>query len=144
MILEGSEIILAKNDKVWNFLAEPEKLVKCLPDLKKMEIKGPDEFVAQVKIGIGFVKSDFTFKFTSTKEPPTKMSIKGRGNGPGGVVDLSIDVTLAPADKGTKMDWKADAKVGGLMASVGQRLMEGAAKKNVGQLFGCIKSQLER
>jgi len=143
MILQGSELIRAGREKVWDFLADPEKLSKCLPDLKKMEVKGPDEFVAQIKIGVGIVKGDFTFKFNSSKQPPARMSLKGHGSGPGGVVDLTIEIELAPVDGGTKMLWRADAKVGGLMASVGQRLMEGAAKKNVNQLFGCIKSQLE-
>ena len=50
----------------------------------------------------------------------------------------------ATPEGGTKMAWKADAKVGGLVASVGQRLLEGTAQKIVKNLFECFRAQLEK
>ncbi len=145
MHFEGTFDVKAPRQKVWDFISVPNNVAKCLPDLQKLEVLAPDRFKATVKAGVGFIKGTFNFEFAMLDmQPPTHAKLSGHGSGTGSTVDLetAIDLSDLP-DGGTRMAWKADAKVGGLIASVGQRLLEGAAQKLVGNLFACLKKQLE-
>jgi carbon monoxide dehydrogenase subunit G len=144
MHFEGSFDIKAPRQKVWDFISIPNNLAKCLPDLQKLEVVAPDRFKATIKAGIGFVKGTFNFEFTMLdRQPPTHAKLSAHGSGTGSTVDLETAIDLSDLPDGTRMAWKADAKVGGLIASVGQRLLEGAAQKLVNNLFTCLKKQLE-
>ena len=144
MHFEGTFDIKASRQKVWDFISIPNNLAKCLPDLQKLEVVAPDRFKATVKAGVGFVKGTFNFEFTMLDmQPPTHAKLSGHGSGTGSTVDLDTVIDLSDLPDGTRMAWKADAKVGGLIASVGQRLLEGAAQKLVNNLFTCLKKQLE-
>ena len=145
MHFEGTFDVKAPRQKVWEFISIPENVAKCLPDLQKLEVLAPDRFKASIKAGVGFIKGTFNFEFTMfDMQPPTHAKLSAHGSGTGNTVDLetAIDLSDLP-DGGTRMAWKADAKVGGLIASVGQRLLEGAAQKVVSNLFACLKKQLE-
>ena len=144
MHFEGTFDIKASRQKVWDFISIPNNLAKCLPDLQKLEVVAPDRFKATVKAGVGFVKGTFNFEFTMLDmQPPTHAKLSGHGSGTGSTVDLDTVIDLSDLPDGTRMAWKADAKVGGLIASVGQRLLEGAAQKLVNNLFTCLKKKLE-
>ena len=145
MHFEGVFDIKAPRQKVWDFVSVPNNIAKCLPDLQKLEVIAPDHFKATVKAGVGFIKGTFNFEFKMfDMQPPTHAKLSAHGSGTGSTIDLetTMDLSYLP-DGGTRMAWKADAKVGGLIASVGQRLLEGAAQKVVSSLFTCIKKQLE-
>lgn len=146
MNFEGTFEVKAPPQKVWDFLMKPENISKCLPDLQKLEVEGPDKFKATIKVGVGFIKGNFTFEFNVLdKKPPSHAKLLGHGSGTGSVVDMDTLMDLeATPEGGTKMAWKADAKVGGLVASVGQRLLEGTAQKIVKNLFECFRAQLEK
>jgi len=144
MHFEGTFDIKASRQKVWDFISVPNNVAKCLPDLQKLEVVAPDRFKATVKAGVGFVKGTFNFEFTMLDmQPLTHAKLSGHGSGTGSTVDLETVIDLSDLPDGTRMAWKADAKVGGLIASVGQRLLEGAAQKIVNNLFTCLKKQLE-
>lgn len=146
MHFEGKFDIAAPPQKVFDFLLDPKKFAKCLPDLQKLEVKGKDRFSAVVKVGVGFIKGAFTFDFTVVERTrPSHARLKAHGSGTGSSVDLDSTMDLAeePAG-GTAMSWKADAQVGGLLAGVGQRLLQGVAEKTVNQLFASIRKELEK
>jgi carbon monoxide dehydrogenase subunit G len=145
MHFEGVFDIKAPRRKVWDFVSVPNNIAKCLPDLQKLEVIAPDHFKATVKAGVGFIKGTFNFEFKMfDMQPPTHAKLSAHGSGTGSTIDLETTMDLSDLpDGGTRMTWKADAKVGGLIASVGQRLLEGAAQKVVSSLFTCIKKQLE-
>jgi carbon monoxide dehydrogenase subunit G len=145
MHFEGTFDIKSPRQKVWEFLSIPDNLAKCLPDVQKFEVIAPDRFKATVKAGVGFIKGTFNIEVSMhDMQPPTHAKLVVRGTGVGSSVDIeaSMDLSDLP-DGGTRMTWKADAKVGGLIASVGHRLLEGAAQKIVSNLFASIKKQLE-
>ncbi len=145
MHFEGTFDLKAPRKKVWDFIMVPNNLAKCLPDLQKLEVVAPDKFKATVKAGVGFIKGTFNFEFTMhDMQEPSHAKLSGHGSGTGSTVDLETAIDLGDLpDGGTKMAWKADARVGGLIASVGQRLLEGAANKLVSSLFDCLRKQLE-
>ena len=145
MHYEGTFQLKAPIDKVWSFLTIPENIAKCIPDLQKFEVLGEDKFRAQVKVGIGFIKGSMTFDFAMTeKDAPKYAKLVGHGSGTGSTVDLETAMNLeSTPDGGTNLAWKADAKIGGLLAGVGQRLIGGAAEKVITKLFDGIKKAIE-
>ena len=144
MHFEGSFEVKAKRPKVFEFLLDPKKITACMPDLQKLTVKSPDDFTVLVKTGVAFIKGDFTLHFTvSDKQAPAHAKLTGRGTGIGSTVDLTTLIDLEESKKGTMMKWSADALVGGRIASVGQRLLNGQAEKIIKELFGCLQKQLE-
>ena len=126
-------------------MTDPNQISQCMPDLQKLEIKSPDDFTAVVKAGVSFIKGDFVLHFTTVeKTPPTHAKLAAHGTGIGSTVDLDTLMDISDAEGGgTSMKWSADARVGGRIASVGQRLLNGQAEKIVKQLFECLQGKLE-
>src|SRR5437016_12116484 len=101
-----------------------------MPDLQKLDVKSKEEFTAVVRAGVSFIKGDFNLNFRLVEsEPPAHAKLVARGSGIGSVVDLETIIDLSDSDGGTLMKWQAEAKVGGRIASVGQRLLESQAQK---------------
>lgn len=145
MKFDGTFDVKAPREKVWGLISKPDNMVKCIPDLKEFEILGEDKFKASIKAGVGFIRGTLNFTFTlSDKTPQSHAKLSGHGTGTGSTVDLEtiIDLSELP-EGGTRMIWKAEAKIGGLIASVGQRLIEGVAQKTVTKLFDALKEELE-
>ena len=109
--------------------------------------RGRDEaaFKAKAKVGIGFISARFNVDMEiAEREPPNRAVIKAHGQAPGSAVAGTATMTLRDgADGVTVMDWAADVLIGGSLASVGARMIEGTANKMIGQTFECILSKLE-
>lgn len=145
MIFEGTYEIKAPTDKVWDYVSNPRRIANCLPDLKSLDEEGPDRFVAVVRIGVGFIKGDFRFRFSILdKKPPSHARLKATGTGSGSTVDVDTLIDLREVPAGTRLAYKADVKVSGPIAGFGQRIMEPTVKKNVDQMFDRVKKEFER
>jgi len=142
---EGTFDVKAPKEKVFSMMMDPNQISKCMPDLQKLEIKSADEFTVVVKAGVSFIKGDFTLHFTEVeKTPSTHAKLVGHGTGIGSTVDLDAVMDMADTPSGgSTMKWSADAKIGGRIASVGQRLLNGQAEKIVKGLFDCLQTKLE-
>lgn len=116
-----------------------------MPDLQKLEVKSADDFTAVVKAGVSFIKGDFTLHFlTVEKTPNSHAKMTAHGTGIGSTVDMEMLMDLSPGSNGgTSMKWSAEAKIGGRIASVGQRLLQGQAEKIIKNLFDCLQGKLE-
>ena len=144
MQFSGKEEIKAPPEKVFDFLIDPQNFAKGIPDIKKIEVLGPDKFKVTAKLGISFLRGVFNIDFTvKEKERPKHTSLHGHGTGVGSAVDLDIDVDLEEKDGTTVMNWKADAKVAGMLASLGQRMINSVAEKLVREIFENIRKNLE-
>ena len=145
MHFEGTFEVKAPKEKVYSIVMDPNQISKCMPDLQKLDVKSPDDFTAIIKAGVSFIKGDFTLRFqTAEKTPPTHAKLNAHGTGIGSTVDMETIMDFSDsADGGTLMKWSADAKIGGRIASVGQRLLNGQAEKIIKQLFDCLKTTLE-
>src|SRR5438132_11084605 len=120
---------------------DPKQISKCMPDLQKLDVKSKEEFTVVVKAGVSFIKGDFTLNFRLVEsEPPTHAKLVARGSGLGSAVDLETTIDLSDSgDGGTLMKWQAEAKVGGRIASVGQRLLSSKAQKIITQWCECLR-----
>ena len=145
MHFEGTFNVKASKEKVFSIVMDPNQVSKCMPDLQKLEVKSPEDYTATIKAGVSFIKGDFILRFlTVEKTPPTHAKLTAHGTGIGSTVDIDMIIDLSDsAEGGTSMKWTADARIGGRIASVGQRLINGQAEKIIQQLFDCLKTTLE-
>jgi carbon monoxide dehydrogenase subunit G len=147
MKFSGSVEIQAPRDRVWAFLMDPDQVGPCGPGVESVDVVDETHFKAKAKVGIGFISARFNIDMEiAERDEPNKAVIKARGQAPGSAVDATATMALRDGEAGpglTVMDWDADVMIGGTIASVGARLIEGTANKMIGQTFDCIRSKLE-
>ncbi len=145
MKFEGTVEIKAPRQRVWDFLMDPNQVGPCGPGVEKIEIVDETHFKATAKVGVGFISARFAINMEfAERDAPDRAVIKARGQAPGSAVDATSTMALRDGpDGGTVMDWTADVLIGGSLASVGARLIEGTANKMIGQTFECIRTKLE-
>jgi carbon monoxide dehydrogenase subunit G len=144
MRFEGTLDIAAPRDRVWAFLTDPRQVTACAPDLQSLELADPTHFKVVVRAGVGPIKGVFAMnvEFTDLREPE-HAGVLARGQAPGSAVEMRNTMDLAAVDGRTTMRWASDVVISGMIASVGARLMQGAADKITQQVFSCIKTKLE-
>ncbi len=145
MQFSGTEEIAAPRQKVWDFLMDPDQVGSCGPGVQSIDVVDDDHFDARAKVGVGFITATFNVHMTFVERTPLEFAkIEARGQAPGSAVDAFGEMHLADGENGgTKMDWSANVNISGTLASVGARLIEGTAKKLIGQTFTCIRTKIE-
>jgi carbon monoxide dehydrogenase subunit G len=143
--LEGEQLIARDRAAVWAALNDPEVLASCIPGCQSMEKSGDNAFEAVVKQKVGPVSATFKGAVELTDlNPPESYKISGEGKGgAAGFAKGSADVRLEEAEGGTKLIYNVDAKVGGKLAQLGGRLIDGFAKKSADQFFEKFKAEVE-
>ena len=145
MELEGSKVIAADRATVWARLNDAETLAACIPGCQSLEGSPEDGFAATVKQKVGPVSATFKGEVT-LEDVVAEESYRIVGEGKGGVAGFakgSADVTLADVDGGTELSYKVDAKVGGKLAQLGNRIVGGFARKMADQFFEKFQEQVE-
>jgi uncharacterized protein len=143
MKLEGSYEVKAPRQKVWSAFLDPEMLRKAIPGCEKLELTGPDEYKATLKIGVAAVKGTFEGKVRlSDKKPSESYRLSAEGSGGPGFIRSDTLITLSDIDGGTRVSYSADVQVGGLIAGVGQRMLGGVSKMMADQFFNRMSEQL--
>jgi len=145
MKFSGTVDINAPRERVWSFLMDPDQVGPCGPGVETIEIVDETHFKAKAKVGIGFISARFNIDMSiAERDEPNNAVIKAHGQAPGSAVDATATMALRDGENGgTTMDWGADVLIGGTLASVGARLIEGTANKMIGQTFDCIRTKLE-
>jgi uncharacterized protein len=143
MKLEGSYEVKAPRQKVWSAFLDPETLRKAIPGCEKLEMIGPDEYKATLKIGVAAVKGTFEGKVRlSDKKPSDSYRLAAEGSGGPGFLRADTLISLADIEGGTRVSYSADVQVGGLIAGVGQRMLGGVSKMMADQFFNRMSEQL--
>ncbi len=145
MKLSAAQQIDAAPETVWDALMNPEILMAAIPGCKEMTGNPEDGFEAVVVQKVGPVKATFKGQITlSDMDPPNRVSITGEGKGgPAGFAKGGADVTLTAKDGGTELGYDVEAKVGGKLAQLGGRIIDGFAKKMADQFFTRFQEILE-
>ncbi|MEM8793237.1 MAG: carbon monoxide dehydrogenase subunit G [Pseudomonadota bacterium] len=136
MEMSGERQIAAPRAAVWEALNDPTVLKECIPGCQEMERDG-DGFSAVVKQKVGPVSATFKGAVTlSNVAEGESYTISGEGKGgAAGFAKGSADVSLADGADGTLLTYEVEAKVGGKIAQLGGRLIDGFAKKMADQFF---------
>lgn len=145
MKIQGQYTLPAPQDRVWKALLDPEVLASTLPGCEALEPLGPDEYAMKMKLAISSVQGLFDGKVKLVDQhPPTSYRLQVEGRGKLGFVNGSGDFTLEPADGGqTLVHYQGDMKVGGVIAGVGQRLMDMTSKMMIKRFFSALSRELE-
>ena len=138
MDLTGEYRIPATRQDVWEALNNPDILKQCIDGCHELSKDSDTQFSAKVTAKVGPVKAKFSGKVTlSELDPPNGYKISGEGEGGvAGFAKGGATVKLADDGADTVLSYIANAEVGGKLASVGSRLVEGVAKKQADDFFG--------
>ncbi|HET7184260.1 MAG TPA: carbon monoxide dehydrogenase subunit G [Terriglobales bacterium] len=144
MKLEGSYTIAAPLDAVWSKLLDPAVLQRAIPGCQSLEEKAPHQYRAVLKAGVGPVKGTFHGDITLTDIVPEKSyTLTSNSKSTAGFVEGVGRVELeGNGDATTIVRFTGEAKVGGMLASVGGRLVEAAAQKNIRDTFDNLAREL--
>jgi carbon monoxide dehydrogenase subunit G len=144
MKVTGSAVLHAPRDQVWAALNDPEVLVRTIPGCQQLEQVGPDAYQATVHAGVASIKGTYSgeVKLTDQIEPETFV-LHASGAGAPGTVTADVQVRLSEVDDAsTRLDYDADAVIGGMIGGVGQRMLTGAAKRTAAEFFTAVDDVL--
>ena len=135
--MSGEVQLNATKETVYAKLNDPAVLKACIPGCEELDMVSPTEFVAVSVIKIGPVKAKMKGKVKlSDLDPPNGYKITGEGEGGvAGFAKGGATVALAEKDGGTLLSYNVEAQIGGKLAQLGQRLINGAAKKLADEFF---------
>ena len=143
MKLSGTATISAPPEKVWAALNDPVILAKCLPGCERLDPDGPNRFKAAVSFGLAAISGKYAGSLElAEKKPPHSMLLKMEGKGIPGFVKGEGRVELHAKGKQTELHYDGEAQVGGMIAAVGQRMIDAASKKIVAQFFERFSAEL--
>ena len=146
MDMRGEVEIGANREKVWDALNDPDVLRRSITGCESLEKTGDDTFAAKVRSKIGPVSAVFTGDVRITDaHPPERYTIQGEGKGgAAGFAKGGADVELEVLDPDlTRLTYDARADVGGKLAQLGARLVQGTAKKMADDFFTRFKDIVE-
>lgn len=137
MQMTGQYRIEAPREAVWEALNDVEVLRACIPGVEEIEKTSDTSFTAKVKAKVGPVSARFAGAVTlSDLDPPRGYTISGEGKGgAAGFAKGGAKVSLDEDGNGTLLNYDVDAQVGGKLAQIGSRLINGTAKKMADDFF---------
>jgi carbon monoxide dehydrogenase subunit G len=137
MTMSGEVQLPATREAVWTKLNDPVVLKGCVPGCEQLDKVSDTEFQAIASIKVGPVKARWKGKVRlSDLDPPNGYKISGEGDGGiAGFAKGGASVTLTEKDGGTLLSYNVEAQIGGKLAQLGQRLVNGAAKKLADDFF---------
>jgi hypothetical protein len=137
MDMTGEYLITAPRPKVWSALNDPVILKQCIAGCEELLKTSDTEFAAKVHARVGPVSAHFSGKVTlSELDPPNGYRISGEGSGgAAGFAKGGATVHLSDAGAATKLTYKVEAQIGGKLAQIGSRLIDGTARKMADDFF---------
>ncbi|ACZ89366.1 SRPBCC family protein [Streptosporangium roseum] len=143
MKLAGSAVLGIDRDRVWSALQNPAVLVRTIPGCERLEETGPDTYRMTVTAGVASIKGVYQGEVAlSEPDAPQRFVLRARGQGAPGTVDATVEVRLSEIEGGTRIDYDAEAVIGGMIGGVGQRMLSSVVKKTAGEFFSAVESHL--
>lgn len=148
MDMQGSRALAITQQQAWDALNNPAVLKTCIPGCDKVESTGPNQYAVGVAVKIGPVAAKFSGKITlSDINPPNSYTITFDGQGgAAGFGKGNSQVSLAPSQEGSGcvLSYTVHASVGGKIAQLGQRLIDGVAKSMAEDFFKRFDDEMQR
>jgi carbon monoxide dehydrogenase subunit G len=143
MQISGSYSFNAPAERVWDLLMNIEAIAACVPGCQELTPIGDDRYRAKLSLAMSAVTGSFDATIAlEEKMPPHGYTLRVDGQGRPGFVKGTSRVQLVDQQTSTRVDVTADVQVGGAIARVGQRLLEGVGRTMMNRFFDCLGSRL--
>jgi carbon monoxide dehydrogenase subunit G len=143
MRYEGSIEAPVRREKFYAFVTDPNRVIGCLPDVVDSKVADSDHFTVKARVGAGPMKGTLDMSFETVERRMGSLSkLVGHAQGMQSSVDITLQIMLEDSPNGSKANWVAEASVGGLLASLGGRLIDGVASKYVRQITESMRKQV--
>jgi carbon monoxide dehydrogenase subunit G len=146
MEMTGEQLIPQSQDVTWKALNDTAILKDCIPGCESIEQTGDNEYQLVMLAKVGPVSARFKGRMTLSDiiAPDSyRLAFEGQG-GVAGFAKGEASVHLSPQEGGTKLAYTANAMIGGKLAQVGSRLIDGVAKKIAGEFFSAFNARVSR
>jgi carbon monoxide dehydrogenase subunit G len=141
--IAGNYTFEATREEVWSALNDPEVLARTIPGCQRLDQVGPDEYESTLKVGLQAVRGIYTGRVKIDNQvAPESYDIHVDGKGSNGFLKGNGSIKLRNDGDNTILDYFGEAQVGGTIASVGQRLLDGAAKTLISQSLKALAQQI--
>jgi len=140
MEMKGSRVVPADVATTWRALNDPEVLRECIPGCESIDRVSDTEYRVLMTARVGPVSAKFSGRLTLADiVAPRSYTLKFEGQGgAAGFANGTAKVELSPAEAGSRIDYAVNAQVGGKLAQIGSRLIDGAAAKVADDFFACF------
>lgn len=144
MQITGTAHMNAPIPEAWAAFHDPGVLSRTIPGLQSLEQTGEDAYKASVSAGVASIKGTYIGNVALTEQVEHEsFLLKASGQGGPGTISADVRVRLTEADDGgSDITWGADASVGGAIGGVGQRMLQGVARKMATQFFAAIDEDI--
>ncbi len=142
MKIEGTHELRAPRDRVFKALIDPAVLQRAIPGCERLEQTAENSYAVTLRAGVGSIKGVFTgnVRLEDIRQPEHfRIVIEGKGQP--GFLKGSGELDLEERDGMTVVNYKGDVQVGGTIAGVGQRMIQGAARMMASQFFTAIEAE---
>ena len=137
--LSGNYEINAPREAVWGALTEPESLKGCIPGCQSLDDVGEGNYEASISASLGPVRGNFSAKVSIRDwNPHESYTLVVSANGSPGFINGEAFITLSEENNITTVSVEGDGQAGGLLARVGQRMMESVGRNMMDRFFGCL------
>jgi carbon monoxide dehydrogenase subunit G len=146
MDMQGSRVLAASREQAWEALNDPEVLKACIPGCDKVEPAGENQYAIGMAVKVGPVSARFGGKIQlQDVQPPSSYTLRFEGQGgAAGFGRGTAQVRLEPRDSGCELHYTVNAQVGGRIAQVGQRLIDGVARSMAEDFFKRFDAEMQR
>ncbi|MEK6323435.1 MAG: carbon monoxide dehydrogenase subunit G [Acidobacteriota bacterium] len=142
MKVEGTHELQASAERVYQALIDPAVLQRCIPGCERLEKTGENAYSTTLRAGVGSIKGVFTGNVRlEDMNPPKHFRMVVDGKGQPGFLKGAGDLDLEDQNGATIVSYKGEVQVGGTIAGVGQRMLQGAVKMMTSQFFTAIEAE---
>ena len=143
MVINGSYTFNAPPERVWNLLMDTAAIAACVPGCQELTPIGNDRYQAKLSVAVSAVTGSYDATIAlEDKDPPHGYTLRVDGQGRPGFVKGVARMKFTEEGGGTRLHVAADVQVGGAVARIGQRLLEGVGKTMMNRFFECMGSRL--
>lgn len=147
-VFQGSNVVAAPAERVWMMLQDPVVLSRVIPGLSEIVKTGPGRFIARLAVGVGPIRGKFrvTLQFDET-QAPQRIGVQALGRNMTGLAVLDAQLRVTDLGEGSRVDWTAAPRLSGLIASLGNKLIDtkardsGAGQRYADQFFSRLSQE---
>lgn len=144
MQIKGHKLIDASPAQCYRALTDPGTLVKTMPGLKSMSEREDGRYQAELEMGVAAIRGRYAGVMTIEDTVPNQSyRLVMEGQGPGGFVNVNMQVRFDEHPSGCDVTYDGEARVGGTVAGVGQRMLSGVASFIVNQFFNNVAREVK-